>query len=74
MRHVVAYLVATLLFALATAYFIAFRESVAHSVPHLLVGVAGYLAAFSIAVPAQMDVARAQVVAWYTAWKSGGAA
>lgn len=73
MRHLVGFLVAALLFALSTAYFIAYRDAVAHSVPHLLVGVAGYLAAFAIAVPAQVDVARTQAIAWYKAWKSGGA-
>ena len=69
MKHIVAIAVALILFALSTAYFIAFRAAITQSVPHLLVGVAGYLAAFAIAVPAQMDVARQQAVAWYKAWK-----
>ena len=71
MKHVLTILFSVIVFGLSTTFLVLGRHAIGSSVPLLLVIVAGYIIALGAAFPAQSDIARAQCVAWYRAWKSG---
>lgn len=69
MKHVMAFLFSAVCFGIASFLMVTQRAHLASSLPLLLTIVGFYVASLACAFPAQMDVARTQAVAWYTAWK-----
>lgn len=74
MKHVVALIAALALFAVGTVILKANLAALA-TAPLLLGAIVGlYLLALLLAIPAQMQAAGAQVLAWWRAYKNPAAA
>ena len=69
MKHLASFAAALVCFAVAT--FLLIENVKALAAAHLLLGiiVAAYLLALTLAFPTQMSAARAQLVAWWQAYK-----
>lgn len=72
MNHISRALLALLSFGIAT-FLLAYNvKEIAHAYVLLGVIVGFYLLAFTVAFTAQMAVARTEITAWWTAYRSGG--
>lgn len=72
MNHAGAFVVAILLFALASVLLYLGRAAIGTSTPLLVTIVGGYLLSLIIAFPVIMRKALEEIVAWYRAWKAPG--
>jgi hypothetical protein len=71
MKHLAGMVLALLAFAVATVLLIYNVKELAHA-PLLLAAIVGfYLLAFAAAFPVQLAAARAELTAWYQAYKAG---